>query len=101
AAMCPVPRLVGRPGLRGVLERAGGFPFVIDPFSDLHLARALEVMAFGGRYITCGFYDQYLRLIGQQPPAPQARGPEMFLAVIKNLEIVGNCAGTTEDLSNA
>lgn len=89
------------PILREV-AREGGFRYVIDPFSDLHLARALDVMAVGGRYVTCGFYDQYLHMIGK-PPLPVGPNTSRVLPtmVLKNLEVLGNCAGTTEDLANA
>jgi NADPH:quinone reductase-like Zn-dependent oxidoreductase len=80
---------------------SGGFHFVIDPYFDLHLSRALDAMAIGAKYITCGLYDQYLTLI-QQPALPKyGTGRELFTAMIKNLQITGNCIGLTSDLQKA
>jgi NADPH:quinone reductase-like Zn-dependent oxidoreductase len=80
---------------------SGGFHFVIDPYFDLHLSRVLDAMAIGGKYITCGLYDQYLTLI-QQPALPKyGTGRELVTAMLKNLQITGNCIGLTSDLQKA
>ena len=44
----------------------GKFHAVIDPFFDLHLEGTLPLITNGGNYITCGLYDQYSRLIGNE-----------------------------------
>jgi NADPH:quinone reductase-like Zn-dependent oxidoreductase len=80
---------------------SGGFHFVIDPYFDLHLSRVLDAMAIGAKYITCGLYDQYLKLI-QQPALPKyGTGRELVTAMLKNLQINGNCIGLTSDLQKA
>jgi NADPH:quinone reductase-like Zn-dependent oxidoreductase len=80
---------------------SGGFHFVIDPYFDLHLSRVLDAMAIGAKYITCGLYDQYLTLI-QQPALPKyGTGRELMTAMLKNLQITGNCIGLTSDLQKA
>ena len=54
--------------LQAFARAIGGFDGVIDPFFDLHLSSAVAVLAAGGRYVTCGYYDQYLGLIGRESP---------------------------------
>jgi NADPH:quinone reductase-like Zn-dependent oxidoreductase len=74
---------------------------VIDPYYDLHLSRVLDVMAVGGRYITCGLYDQYLGLI-KKDGAPEYRtSRELYTMMLKNLQVFGNCIGLTSDLEKA
>ena len=90
--------------IREYVKDTGGFDVVLDPFADLYLAQSIHVMAVGGRYISCGVERQF-------PPAdrevtmPSERPllDEMgFLTVMtRNLQIIGNCIGTTEDLDNA
>ncbi|WPL16506.1 putative alcohol dehydrogenase [Thiorhodovibrio winogradskyi] len=89
------------PRIRAVQE-AGGFHGVIDPFFDLYLPHMPPVMAPGGRYVTCGMYDQYLAMVGREPPAmPAAASTVMTLTMLKNLSLIGNCIGLTSDLERA
>lgn len=85
-----------------IISEQGRFAYVFDPFFDLHLHKALEVMAHGGKYITCGFLDQYKKGIGTEI---LNRGPgvhqTMFAIMSRNLQILGNCSGTTADLNQA
>ena len=84
------------------VSRVGTFDYVVDPFFDLHLHKAVEVMSPGGRYVTCGLHEQFQQDAGQEGPRPKADlSRVMLLAMIKNLQIVGNCIGTTHDLSRA
>lgn len=76
----------------------GGFDHVADPFYDLHLEKAVELLKPFGKYITCG-------LAGQNPNSKRAAGVEpvaanrvMTLVILKNLSIVGNCIGVHDDL---
>ena len=80
----------------------GGFTHVIDPFWDIHFARVLPVMRMEGKYISCGVYDQYLDLTGGSE-TQRRRFDEgcMLHVLVKNLQILGNCIGTTEDLQAA
>jgi NADPH:quinone reductase-like Zn-dependent oxidoreductase len=80
----------------------GAFDAVLDPFYDLHLEHAVQVMAPFGRYVTCGF-------AGQNPALARAGGVEsprsldavMHAAIVKNLSIIGNCVGVAGDLDAA
>ncbi len=89
------------PQISELVKESGGFHFVIDPYFDLHLSRVLDTMAIGGKYITCGLYDQYLALI-QKPQMPKySTGRELVTTMFKNLEIMGNCIGLSTDLQKA
>jgi NADPH:quinone reductase-like Zn-dependent oxidoreductase len=66
----------------------GGFDVLLDPFADLHLGMLAPLAAFGARYVTCGS-------VGQTLPALPAT------AILCNLQIIGNCLGTTDDLGHA
>lgn len=80
------------------VTRAGTFDYVLDPFFDLHMHKAVEVMSPGGRYVTCGLHEQF---------QPEGTGRKVSLSRVmltvmtKNLHVVGNCIGTTDDLSRA
>lgn len=90
------------PDIREVARRLDGFDAVIDPFYDLHLPRVVPVMAFGARYVTCGLYDQHLQLLpSARPSAPPDYRQCLELALLKNISLVGNCAGVTRDLEDA
>ncbi len=89
------------PVLGPLSARLGGFNFVIDPYFDLHMSRSIDVMAIGAKYITCGFYDQYLQMIHKQPPRSYRTNRELTSLMMKNLHIIGNCIGLTSDLQGA
>ena len=93
-------RFTAHPVLMEIAQQ-GGFHRVIDPYWDLHLSPALEVMAMGGRYITCGLYDQYLDLIGKDTPGAGKTGSELPLMMLRNLQLMGNCIGLSSDLEAA
>lgn len=87
----------------GVLSRVGPFERVIDPFYDLHLQRVVDLMAPEGRYVTCGLYEQFTRGDGvEQSPRPRPDLLRIMLPVlVRNLQLIGNCIGLTEDLTEA
>ena len=88
--------------IRDVVVETGGFDGVIDPFFDIHLAKVLDVMAPGAKYVTCGLHDQYQKIIGQTTSYPQVSLKTVLLkAMFRNLQIIGNCIGTTMDLQRA
>ncbi len=59
-------------------------------------------MAPGGRYVTCGWYDQYLSLIGKQSPYENPSLLRVIMnAMLGNVQIIGNCLGLTHDLERA
>lgn len=80
----------------------GGFDAVIDPFFDLHLNKVLDVMAPCGRYVTCGLHDQHQRYVNPNYQFLQMNCQEVLVkAMMRNLQIIGNCLGLTEDLRQA
>jgi NADPH:quinone reductase-like Zn-dependent oxidoreductase len=91
-------KLLGHPALDGA---KGGIHFAIDPYWDLHRSRVLEVLAFGGKYISCGLYDQYLAMIGKPPIKPQEAANDFPFILMKNLHMLGNCIGASSDLTAA
>jgi NADPH:quinone reductase-like Zn-dependent oxidoreductase len=86
-------------GFAGALE-AGGYHAVADPFSDLYLAQVAPLMAFNARYVTCGWEDQSSSYTGVVRP-PSEIGRLMGHVMMRNLAILGNCLGATEDLRQA
>jgi NADPH:quinone reductase-like Zn-dependent oxidoreductase len=96
------PSFADVPEIREVARSLDGFDAVIDPFYDLHLPRVVPVMAFGSRYVTCGLYDQHLQLLpAAAPSAPPDYRYCLELALLKNISLIGNCAGVTDDLADA
>lgn len=89
------------PALGPLAKRLHGFNAVIDPYFDLHLARVLGVMAMGGKYVTCGLYDQYLEMIGKDVPRGYKNDRALITIMMNNLHIIGNCIGLTSDLDRA
>ena len=90
------------PRIQSVAREIGGFDGVVDPFFDLHLGSIMSVMAPGGRYVTCGWYDQYLSLIGKQSPYENPSLLRVIMnAMLGNVQIIGNCLGLTRDLERA
>lgn len=88
--------------MQRIISEHGQFEYVFDPYYDLHLHKALEVMGHGARYITCGFLDQYKKGIGTET-LNQSPGVRLTMCGImsRNLQIFGNCIGTTADLNQA
>jgi NADPH:quinone reductase-like Zn-dependent oxidoreductase len=88
--------------LRDLVLTLGGFDCVIDPFFDLHLDKLIHCLAPYGRYITCGLHDQYLTVETPRHSGDIDVMKQILLsALVKNLHIVGNCLGTSDDLKNA
>jgi NADPH:quinone reductase-like Zn-dependent oxidoreductase len=88
--------------MREVAVKLGGFNAVIDPFYDLYLGKVVSVMAPGGRYVTCGYYEQYQSYIDKESPVQKQNGGViMSTAMMGNMQIIGNCIGVTEDLRQA
>jgi NADPH:quinone reductase-like Zn-dependent oxidoreductase len=85
--------------LREEAARVGGFSAIADPFFDLHLCRLLPLLAPSGRYVTCGFHGQHAATI-DAGPAPDY-GVALQIAMLKNITIIGNCAGVHADLDAA
>lgn len=87
--------------LQKIVSETGGFDCVFDPFFDLYLGQVVKLMVNGGKYISCGLYDQYLDTIGHQPTPSALDNFTMSLVMINNLQIIGNCLGLEDDLQNA
>ncbi len=96
------PSFEDSPVVQQVLRERGGFDAVIDPFYDIHLPASVQVLRQGGRYITCGLYDQTGRLVPNQRQfePPPVKGL-MSRVMTYNLQIIGNCLGSTGDLERA
>ncbi|EGO5824508.1 zinc-binding alcohol dehydrogenase family protein [Enterococcus faecalis] len=75
---------------------------VFDPFFDLNVENAVNLLQIGGTYITCGLLNQHPLLsekipIENEPILRRA----LSMGVMKNITFIGNCLGTYEDLQNA
>lgn len=84
------------------VRQNGLFNAVIDPFFDIYLAPVVDVMAIEGRYITCGMYGQ--GNVGEAHEISKLNknlDHIMGMAMMKNINLIGNCIGRTEDLANA
>ncbi|MEH2084476.1 MAG: zinc-binding alcohol dehydrogenase family protein [Nostoc sp.] len=88
--------------LKNIFRETGGFDCVIDPFFDVHIGKVIDLMNFGSRYITCGLYDQHSGLTGKSFDYKGKVLKQIMLnAIYKNIHIIGNCLGNTDDLLNA
>jgi NADPH:quinone reductase-like Zn-dependent oxidoreductase len=87
---------------QSLIEEHGGVDAVIDPFYDVHLLPAVHVMRQGGRYTTCGRYNQtgHLAPLAHAIEVPSAKGL-LSRILFLNLQIIGNCLGLTSDLEAA
>ena len=81
----------------------GGFDYVIDPFFDLHIENAVEIMNPFGRYITCGLAGQNEFAAASAGVATRAPSANLLLGqmMLKNLTLIGNCIGLSSDLDAA
>lgn len=92
------------PDMLHIYQKTGGFNYIIDPFFDLHVGKVISlfVPGFGGKYITCGLYEQYSQVTGNEfqyhgLPFSQILATMM----VNNIYLIGNCVGTTKDLQQA
>lgn len=85
-----------------IFRDVGGFDCVVDPYFDIHLGKVIDLIAPGGRYVTCGLYDQYQALLGRDFQ-PQGLDLTAILVrvIMRNLGLIGNCTGLTQDLQQA
>jgi NADPH:quinone reductase-like Zn-dependent oxidoreductase len=79
------------------------FNAVIDPLFDIYASTVIPLLDYEGRYITCGFNNQFSASSKQKNKATPENN---FLAIMKtaignNLNLMGNCIGHTQDLENA
>lgn len=84
------------------LAAAGGVDAVIDPMFDVYLPLVTALLRVGGRYVTCGFLNQSPGLTDREHAIPDAGlGAVMSTAMLRNLNLMGNCLGSTADLQAA
>lgn len=79
----------------------GPFHAMIDPFADVYLPHAPQLLGPFGRYVTCGVMDQHSGIVGR-PVEADTRLAELVLGLmVRNIRLEGNCIGLSEDLSRA
>ena len=85
------------------LGRRVQFDAILDPFADTWMLSCGSLLKHNGRYVTCGIYDQYSAVTGQPLSVPESKVFKSFYShlILKNLEFIGNCLGTHEDLAVA
>jgi NADPH:quinone reductase-like Zn-dependent oxidoreductase len=83
--------------LRLLAEEIGGFDYVVDPFFDVYLERVIGLMSLGGRYVTCGLRAPSAGENGRHGDLRAV----MVEAFARNVELIGNCLGSSEDLAAA
>lgn len=94
--------LVGDDAIDTIFEEIEGFDCIIDPFFDLHIDKLIAILVPGGKYITCGLYDQYLDIVGQKTDCLKLDATNILIhAFLGNIQIIGNCMGEKTDLENA
>jgi NADPH:quinone reductase-like Zn-dependent oxidoreductase len=90
------------PGVLAAARACQGFNAVIDPYSDLFLPRSLDVLAFFARYTTCGIFNQYLDLTGGSFRYRGKAGTQLMInMLVKDVSVIWNCLGHTQDLVRA
>jgi NADPH:quinone reductase-like Zn-dependent oxidoreductase len=86
------------------IKDGGGFAAVLDPFCDLYLERSLPVLASFGTYVTCGVERQFppkSALERALVPRPVLHDNVLGRSLTRNVSVVLNCLGSTEDLDDA
>ena len=73
------------------------FDAVIDPFADTHLKKLQNHLNFGANYVTCGMYNQSKEKFNSEASLENLPGLLSGL-ISRNVSLIGNCLGTTEDL---
>jgi len=86
------------PKINSHIEANGFFDAVIDPFFDIYLKKLIHCMNFNSRYITCGFHNQ---ISDKNNVRDGSLSEVLSTAMTRNISIMGNCIGKTQDLENA
>ncbi len=94
-----IPRPRTPDNLQG-LTRAD-FDVVMDPFFDLNMSRAVREIRVGGRYVTCGMQNQHPLFQSSVEVDDELFRQVMFEVIIRNIQVIGNCIGTSDDLKNS
>lgn len=74
------------------------FDIIFDPLFDIYFLDTVLRLKNGGRYLTCGSYNQF-RPYGNDG-SPDFRDILGYF-VAQNISFIGNCLGATSDLENA
>ncbi|WP_396223497.1 zinc-binding dehydrogenase [Gemmatimonas sp.] len=90
-----------REAFEAFVGAVGGVDAALDPFYDLHIALATEVLSPGGRYVTCGLAGQNEYSAAQAAAEPLDAHRILRAAMFRNLSLIGNCIGTHDDLTRA
>jgi NADPH:quinone reductase-like Zn-dependent oxidoreductase len=89
------------PGIGARAKKAAGFRAVLDPYFDLYLERSLPVLASWGSYVSCGLERQFPRhgsFVAGSKPKPVLHDGTLANCLGRNVSLVMNCLGSTEDL---
>jgi len=86
--------------LQKLCSDKGNFDIVFDPFADVFFEKLLPFMAVNGKYITCGLYKQKPEFTDQHQTGSVSFGYLLAHMIMKNVQLIGNCLGTTQDLLN-
>lgn len=72
------------------------FDVVLDAFSDTYLESLSQKLNINARYITCGIFNQSSKKIGNSKPTNLS----LLIAnlMTRNVSLIGNCLGSTDDL---
>ncbi|SEJ69960.1 NADPH:quinone reductase [Dyadobacter koreensis] len=82
-----------------VAQQIDGFDAIIDPFFDINVEMAVTNLRHFGRYITCGFFDQF-HFIDKSFRRYVPDANIIFEHIlIKNLVVFGNCLGLDRHLN--
>lgn len=86
--------------LKDIYNQIKGFDVVVDPFSDVYLAQLAHLINVNGKYATCGVYFQSFDREDQGEENIGSTSSLLSL-ISKNITLVFNCLGDTEDLKLA
>lgn len=93
--------LINADDVKTLKKEINNFDCIIDPFFDVHCSKFIPILGIYGRYITCGLYNQYSRLINEDFTSLGLTAKNMVHIMVNNLQVMGNCIGLTADLQNA
>ena len=74
------------------------FSAVVDPFYDIYFEQVMDLLEMGGRYTTCGMYQQHEKMTGN---GDRGLISALYKVLTKNIIVYGNCLGSTQDLQRA
>ncbi|MCW3464744.1 MDR/zinc-dependent alcohol dehydrogenase-like family protein [Chitinophaga nivalis] len=90
------PNYLENEGLQEYINGKGKFDYIIDPFCNNNLTKALPLMAMNGTYITCGVSNN-ITTANRQLLTEDI----LLQVIINNITIKGNCLGASAHLQTA